>query len=691
MRETGSILDGKYEIVESLGHGGMGEVYLVRHIHLEELRVVKILRQDLAAEENAQKRFLREARLATQIKHPNVAILHDFARLPEGSFYMVWEHIEGKHVGQWLSERGSLPVLASIELGIQALRGLEAIHASGVVHRDISPDNLMITHDRRGRYLVKIIDLGLAKTLVTEPNFDVTEAGTFMGKLRYCSPEQAQAAEGTPVDLTSDLYSLALVLYEMVSGLPAFEAPTIHGSVVKRLTEPPLPLVGRNPDVEVPEALGAVILRALARDPQQRYPNAVAFIEALEPIAYELRGGAKAATAGPSRAHAPALSEMPAAPEAGPSGGDDTTQLSRAEKVELLARIDRAAKKQLETTQILRQAEQLISEGRLEEARTLVEKVRGAAPRARMLERVTGRLENQARQLEKRTRHEEARQRVQELEQMVESYIQKSQLPLAELALETLLEVDPNHPKQGDYSDWIKILRQEVEQDRRAQEALAAGRGALAQGDFKAARKRLGEIRRQDRTERLAPAFEKEIEAAQRQIRQSSDAEQHRDRFEEQLAAGRFDAAEKELGRLAKLGASRLSLDLQRKRLEEARSVAAERSRLADLEVRYQARLKARDWLGARELVAEVESLSPQSSRPPQMFAEIASLEEQDRRAQAVEQGVRQVEALLAASQLQQAEMALKIVLRMDPQLGRRRELEGKIRALQETLGEAEG
>jgi serine/threonine-protein kinase len=678
VREAGSILDGKYEIVQSLGRGGMGEVYLVRHVHLEELRVIKILRQDLAADETAQKRFLREARLATQIKHPNVAILHDFARLPEGSFYMVWEHVEGQHVGQWLAERGPLPALASIELGIQALRGLEAIHASGVIHRDVSPDNLMITRDRRGRYLVKIIDLGLAKNLVSEPNFEVTEAGTFMGKLKYCSPEQAQAAEGAPVDLRSDLYSFGLVLYEMISGAPAFEAGSVHGSVMKRLSEPPLPLAGRNPEVEVPVALEAVIQRALARDPEDRYPSAVSFIEALEPIAYQLRTGESAPRSTRSRAHAPAESEMPAAPEASPASGDDTGQLSKAEKVELLARIDRAAKKQLETTQVLRRAEELIQEGELEQAQELIDKVGVVAPRAARLERVRS-------LLAERLEREERRLRLREMEQMVEGYIQKGQRPLAELALETLLDFDPDHPRQQEYREWIGILGQEVEQDRRAREILAAGRQALSEGDFKTARKRLAELVRHDRSDAMAPAFEREIETAEREARQSADQDQHRDLFEDHLAAGRLDAAEAELDRLAELGASRLALDLQRTRLEQARSAAAAHSRLEELEARYRERLEARDWLGARDLASELERLAPKSSRPAKMFAEISALEEQDRRTQALDQGLHQVESLIEAGQAEQAELALQILLRMDPELARRGELEAKIRALETT------
>src|SRR5688572_7574459 len=222
-RDTGSILDGKYEMLERLATGGMGEVYKARHIHLQELRVIKILRHDRSEDPNAAQRFLQEARIATQIKHPNVAILYDYSRLPDGRFYMAWEHVDGEDVGQRLRREGVFPLLLAVEMAIQALRGLEAIHGAGVIHRDISPDNLMMRKDAKGRAQLKIIDLGLAKSLAVDAG-EITQAGMFMGKLRYCSPEQAGSLKGAPIDHRTDLYSLGTVLYEMVSGMSPFDS-----------------------------------------------------------------------------------------------------------------------------------------------------------------------------------------------------------------------------------------------------------------------------------------------------------------------------------------------------------------------------------------------------------------------------------------------------------------------------------
>ncbi|MCU1246524.1 MAG: uncharacterized protein JWN02_2434, partial [Acidobacteria bacterium] len=156
---SGDILDGRYEIVGPLGAGGMGEVYKATHTLLGATRVIKIVRPQIAGNTEAQDRFLREARTATRVQHPNVAALHDFAMLPDGSHYMVWEFIDGENLAQRLRTRGTLPPRQAVRIAIQALKGLDAIHRAGIVHRDISPENLMITPDDT----VKIIDLGVAK------------------------------------------------------------------------------------------------------------------------------------------------------------------------------------------------------------------------------------------------------------------------------------------------------------------------------------------------------------------------------------------------------------------------------------------------------------------------------------------------------------------------------------------------
>src|SRR5687767_3409119 len=183
--QPGDSLDGRYTILGQLGAGGMGEVYKATHNFLGATRVIKIIHPHISGRQDAHERFLREARIATKVQHPNVATLHDFASLPDGSHYMVWEFIDGENLAQRLRTRGTLPPRQAIRIIIQALHGLEAIHRAGIIHRDISPENVMLTSDDTA----KIIDLGVAK-LDDPTESAATRTGIFVGKLRYASPEQ---------------------------------------------------------------------------------------------------------------------------------------------------------------------------------------------------------------------------------------------------------------------------------------------------------------------------------------------------------------------------------------------------------------------------------------------------------------------------------------------------------------------
>jgi len=479
LREPGTILDGKYEIVQRLGSGGMGEVYLVRHIHLRELRVIKILRQDLQTDPAAQKRFMREARLATQIKHPNVAILYDFAALPdEGSFYMVWEHIQGEDVGEWIRRNGPFPAPLAIRLGIQALRGLEAIHATGVIHRDLSPDNLMITEDKQGQKRIKIIDLGLARTLERDAGHEheITQVGMFMGKLQYCSPEQASPSGSDGLDRRSDIYSFGLVLYEMITGLPPFESESQAGFIFKRLSEDPLPLTGRNPRVQVPAELDRVVRQALERDREKRIPDAISLIQALDKVEQSMSAAETREIQIPAvfqKDQFQAGQKAAAVPDAPPAPRQrSTSELTRTERDDLLAQIDRAAHRVQETSVDLSRVEVALASGRLDEARQLIAQIEAANPRALGLQRLKERIAEET--------ETERRRRIAETEQVLSNYIQRKQLPLARLALETLAELDPQSPKRAEHEAALGRLSQELEQEKRAAAALDAGREALA-------------------------------------------------------------------------------------------------------------------------------------------------------------------------------------------------------------------
>jgi serine/threonine-protein kinase len=283
----GQILDGKYEIVDKVAEGGMGEVYRARHRHLDEIRIIKVIKPDAAGDAGSARRFQEEARLATLVRHPNVAALYDFSRQPDGSYYMVSEYIDGVTLQTWLREHGPLDPARAIDVARQILAGLSEIHAQGIVHRDLSPDNIMV-RPVDGRLRAKIIDLGIAKRVAAESH-QMTGTGLFLGKLKYCSPEQAGALPaGQTLDARTDIYSLGVVFYEMLSGRAPFESSTPEGYIGKHLHTPPPPL-----DVSaLPPALGAplatIVGRTLEKTRDRRFPTARdldSALAALEPAA----------------------------------------------------------------------------------------------------------------------------------------------------------------------------------------------------------------------------------------------------------------------------------------------------------------------------------------------------------------------------------------------------------------------
>jgi serine/threonine-protein kinase len=278
--KPGDTLDGRYTITERLGAGGMGEVYKATHTFLGSSRVIKVVHPHISGNTDAKDRFLREARAATKIQHQNVATLHDFATLPDGAHYMVWEFIAGENLAQRLRLRGTLPPKLAVRITLQALRGLDAIHRAGIIHRDISPENLMITAEDE----VKIIDLGVAKVEDTDA-VSSTRTGIFVGKLRYAAPEQLGfMPEGEKVDARADLYAMAMVLVELLTGRPPYEATSPHEYFMLHAVEPRKQTVSLPIELPGSAALQAVLEKALARDRNQRYANARDFAIALEEI-----------------------------------------------------------------------------------------------------------------------------------------------------------------------------------------------------------------------------------------------------------------------------------------------------------------------------------------------------------------------------------------------------------------------
>jgi hypothetical protein len=273
------------------------------------------------------------------------------------------------------------------------------------------------------------------------------------------------------------------------------------------------------------------------------------------------------------------------------------------------------------------------------------------------------------------------RERIADAEKALRKYLERKQLPLARLALETLLELAPLHPNRTDYESWVHLLNEEVEQDRRAEVALAAGRAAITRRDFAAARRELGVVARNDLSGQRAEALASEVEEAETSVRQGAEFEQRKARLTELLAGRKLAEAEREIEQLAALGLSNVTLDSYRERLREARAAADQEQTAVPIEKRYRDAIQAHDWFAARDAAMEMERVAPTGTRAPAMFAEVGRLESIHQRQQAVEQGVKQVDAFLAKGDLPNAELAFRILMNMDPENRNRKRIERQLRA----------
>ena len=274
-------IEGKYEILQKLREGGMGAIYKVRHRLLDEVRVIKLMRPQLGDDPEFKQRFIREARAAIRLRHPNIAHLYDFTIDDDDTAFIVMEFIDGRTFEDLLDTAGPPPLGLALEMAQQSLRALACLHGKGYVHRDIAPDNLMLAEDADGAPQVKLIDLGIAKVLGGAPDSHLTRTGTFLGKLRYASPEQFGGTGAPPTDRRGDLYSFGVVLYEMLTGIHPVSGSDPPSIIAGHLFRPPIPFEQSDPQGRVPENLRAIVLRALAKSPDERHGSAQDFAREL--------------------------------------------------------------------------------------------------------------------------------------------------------------------------------------------------------------------------------------------------------------------------------------------------------------------------------------------------------------------------------------------------------------------------
>jgi serine/threonine protein kinase len=256
-----TLAGGRFRVKRKLGEGGMATVYLARDEELDRPVAVKVLAAHLAGDEDVRERFLREARLAARLSHPNVVAVFD-AGEDDGAPYIVMECVEGETLAETLERRGKLPPAEAVTLAVQACSALEHAHAAGLVHRDVKPGNLLLRKDGT----LKISDFGIARAAETT---GITQAGTILGTAAYLAPEQAAGEE---VTAAADLYSLGAVVYEALTGQPPYTVDSLAQLVHKREGRPITPVRDLSP--EVPRPLEDVVMRTLARLPQYRPTSA---------------------------------------------------------------------------------------------------------------------------------------------------------------------------------------------------------------------------------------------------------------------------------------------------------------------------------------------------------------------------------------------------------------------------------
>src|SRR5919198_1159792 len=265
------VFDGRYRVIRKLGAGGMADVYLAEDQELGRSVAIKILNDRHAQDDQFVERFRREAKNAAGLSHPNIVSIYDRGEA-EGTYYIAMEYLEGRTLKELIVTKGPTPIHVAIDYTRQMLAALGFAHRHGIVHRDIKPHNVVVAPDGR----LKVTDFGIARSGASQ----MTEAGSIIGTAQYLSPEQAR---GAPVDQRSDLYSIGIVLYEMLTGSVPFTGDTPLEIAMKHLSTTPDPPSAKRPDV--PRALDLIVLRALAKNPEDRYESAEQMDEDLARVA----------------------------------------------------------------------------------------------------------------------------------------------------------------------------------------------------------------------------------------------------------------------------------------------------------------------------------------------------------------------------------------------------------------------
>ena len=290
--QPGDVIAGRYEIVAHLAEGGMGEVYRATHIELGRVFAIKVMKYELSQDPEFVERFKREAVASSRIGQQNIVDISDFGRTDTGRFYFVMEFLDGPTLAQLIQRERVLYASRAVGILVQIARALAAAHEQGIVHRDLKPENVIILQRSGQKDFVKVVDFGVAKVADTSGSGAQTALGVVVGTPQYMSPEQAS---GLRVDARSDIYSLGLIAWELISGRVVFESDTIIGVMMAQMRTPAPPLVSGLYDSFVPPELAAIIMRMLEKEREARPQSMLEVVDVFEQFLF---GALKAA--GPS-------------------------------------------------------------------------------------------------------------------------------------------------------------------------------------------------------------------------------------------------------------------------------------------------------------------------------------------------------------------------------------------------------
>jgi serine/threonine-protein kinase len=318
----GSVVRGKYRILSKVGQGGMGAVYKALHLKFDQVRALKVMSKDLAADQDFVKRFEREAILMSKLQHANVVRVDDIDETEDGRPYIVMEFVEGRSLRNVIQDEGPLPPLRVCSIARQAAAGLGAAHLLGMVHRDVKPDNIVLLQSPEGER-AKVLDFGIAKLKETQWKDGLhTVTGAIIGTPQYLSPEQALGKRSDELDGRSDLYSLGLVMYQMLTQQLPYQADSTVGWMMAHVQVAPAPIRDARPDLDIPDALIDLVMRCLEKDRELRSSNAEVLIRGIERAEEEIRRprnkAASTEPVAPTPAPSVTLPRPPVAPRTAP-------------------------------------------------------------------------------------------------------------------------------------------------------------------------------------------------------------------------------------------------------------------------------------------------------------------------------------------------------------------------------------